>query len=165
MSWATIRDALASRLAAIDGVENVHGQLRYVGDSVDDSRFETLFKDDDHKIHTWQFTRINRTEESSPDDSTKAIVTHSVRLLGLLMLVDSGASSTNSEDAFQALVDTIADEFRDGFSDSARTLGGACQSYSIPSFSLRHAQYFNFFLCHEAEATFDVSEVVTVPGA
>ena len=161
MSWATIRSALVSRLTAIDGVENVHGQIRYLNDSVNDSRFANLFLFE-NKLHTWQFTRENRTEESCPDDSTKAIVRHSVRLLGLLMLEDTGAGSTNSEDTFQALVDTLADEFRDGFSDGARTLGGACITYSVPAFSVRHASYFNAFLAHEAEATFEVEEVVTV---
>ncbi|MCA9775640.1 MAG: hypothetical protein KC800_02955 [Candidatus Eremiobacteraeota bacterium] len=162
MSWATIRSALVTRLAAVTGIENVHGQIRYLNDSVDDTRFSNLFLDDNEGLHTWQFTRTNRVEVSCPDDSTKATVTHSVRLLGLLMLSDAGTGSTNSEDTFQALVDTLAEEFRDGFSDSARTLGGACITYSVPTFTVRHASYFNHYLAHEAEATFDVEELVTV---
>lgn len=162
MSWATIRSALASRLAAVTGVDNVHGQIRYLNDSVDDTRFSDLFLDANGKLHTWQFTRTNRVEVSCPDNSSKASVTHSVRLLGLMMLEDTGAGNTNTEDTFQALVDTLADEFRDGFSDSARTLGGACITYSVPTFAIRHASYFNHYLAHEAEATFDVEELVTV---
>lgn len=151
-----------TRLSAVTGVQNVHGQIRYLDDAVDDSVFGTLFKDSNGYLHTWQLTRTSRTEESCGDNSQKDIVRHSVRLLGLVQLVDDGSGTTNTEDTFNALVDTIADEFRDGFSDSNRTLGGACITYSLPSFQIRHAQYFNMFLAHEAEATFEVEELVTV---
>lgn len=155
MSWATVRAALKTRLEAVSGVENVHGQLRYDHDGLDEDKFEELFIGAGEVVNTWQFTRTTRTAQRSPDLSTVTKVQHAVTLRGNRSVVDPGTGTTNTEDGFQDTIDAICDNLDDG----DRTLGGVAITHSIPQAGqIGHAMFYNSVLCHDVSITFTVEE-------
>ena len=159
MSWAAIRGALVTRLGTITGIENVHGQIRYVDDNLEETIFKDLFVDTNNNVNTWMFSRTARAVEAVPDDSTKAKVLHTVTMQGSLSLVDAGTGSANTEDTFQGLIDALCDDLRTG----DRTLGGVANTHSLPQAStIGHAMFYRSVLCHDTTVTLTIEEIVSV---
>lgn len=158
MSWATIREALQTRLAAIDGVENVHDYLRYRKKGWQDSEFQDLFMvtvGGNPFPHCWMFSRVDVAYIQAPEPDNVVKVQHQI-LVGAKY---GFSDSDESEHAFNTLLDTVCADLING----DRTLGGVAITHSLPQVSdIQPAGFFKTkFLCHEATLQFAIEELLT----
>lgn len=151
MSEADIRERIAVILAAADSAAVVHQYQRF---SSDLKTFIDLFRDGDNRIHGWVITRRAVAKRELTSQIQRVYV---FSLRGYYGMKDSAAT----EQAFQTMLDTIADAF-----DNDYTLGGTCETTTPewgPMSGLAGLQIedidlrmFGGVLCHFAECRLGV---------
>lgn len=159
MSWPLIRAALAARIAAVDGVENVHEYLRYSKKGFHESEFQSLFMVNQGGgvffPHCWMITRVDVGYIQAPEPDNVVKVQHQV-LVGAKYGFSDG---DESEHAFNALLDAVCQDLING----DRTLGNKAITHTIPQVNdIQPGPFFKTkFLCHEATLTFAIEELLT----
>ena len=106
MSLSTVRAALKTKLDAVTGVENVYDYVYWTGD------WETIYANfaKDGRINTWMIGLANIP--NTKIDNGNRYKTYVFNLFVYYSLQTSTESSKDLED----LIDTVVNEFIDGFS-------------------------------------------------
>ncbi|MCE7873322.1 hypothetical protein DYH09_23505 [bacterium CPR1] len=150
MSYDAIRDALKTRLEAVDDIGVVHSYQRWTAEAPNLPGFNTLFKSDG-RLNTWMISRVGELSRKAPGDDSRYAVRHTLQVLAFYAIDDSAAS----EEVFQDLVSDVLADLRAG----DRTLGGACLTHSAPEATLDYADFCGV-TCHRAEISLVVEEIV-----
>lgn len=150
MSEQAIRAKIAERILTVTGVEKVYD---YPVAVTDWEQFIAQFKDSTGKICGFEVMR--ESAQDKYDDTQEAARTHNMLVRGYMGL----SNSTASHNAFQALLDAVCDKFRFDHYLS----GVAGQITNITPMQIRRSdeRIFGSVLCHYAELTIAVSELIT----
>lgn len=150
MSWATIRDALVTRLEAVSGTGRVHSFLRYLKEGPDQRPFTDAYVVRG-RLNYWAVTRTARRSVKTVGDDSYYRRHHDVEVNVFVALSDSD----ESEHVFQDLLDTVANNLETG----DHTLGGVCLTHTPPEVrQIGHAMISDI-LCHSALLFLTVEEV------
>lgn len=149
MSYTGILEALVDRIQAVHSTAKVHGFYRWSTEAPGLSAPIALFG---APLNTWMLTRTARTDEKAPSDDSRYRVQHTLQLWHYFAHNDAN----ESEATFQAAVDAVMDDLRDG----DRTLGGECLTLLPPVAPSLGLADFGGVLCHEASMVIVVEEVV-----
>lgn len=149
MSYSGINAELVQRIEAAQPDSVVHGFYRWSNQPPGSTPATALFG---APLNTWMLTRTARTDEKAPSDDSRYRVQHTLQLWHYFAHNDAN----ESEATFQAAVDAVMDDLRDG----DRTLGGECLTLLPPVAPSLGLADFGGVLCHEASMVIVVEEVV-----
>ena len=132
------------------GAPNVHPRQRHVAFW---SKLMTLFKGDEDIVHGWTISRSAVAEEWETNKEVERH--HTFKIRGIY-----GASDANdSETAFQEFIETVSDKWREDFD-----LDGTAEQRSPLQFPVIDYRLFGGILCHYAEGTVTVTELLASGG-
>lgn len=148
MSQATCLAQVKSILEGVTDKGIVHDYSRWARDW---GNFLDLFKvsSPTDQIRGWEITRTSTPEVTETSRTNKQ--THSFTIRGYMSLDDSAAT----EKVFQALVESVADAFR-----NKPDLNGVALNVSPLQRDVVDFRMFGSVLCHFAECTLNVEEEV-----
>ena len=150
MSYAAIRQALASKLAAVSKVGKAHAFVRYTKASTDSDEWKTLFVEN-NRVNVWQITRVGFSDVQDPGDDTRVIRTHQVEVYAFISQRDASLSENYHQDAL--------DEVATALQVSPRNLGGACHVHGLAEVAnISRVMFYETILCHEATIRLTVEE-------
>ena len=155
MSYAGIRGALATRVAAVTGIEasNVFQRYKWSLDATTSQDFIDDFVDSNSFVN---FVIISRSEQedSQPIEDNLSLRRHSMEIHLFYSLFEA----EDSEHTFQDLIEGIASDLESG----NRELGGAafCYSLSVASIDELAGIGNRGDTVHHAEITTSVYEVI-----
>lgn len=150
MSWATIRTALATRLAAVGSVGVVHPYVRFSKLPPGSAEFATLFAESGH-LNYWAISRSEAEDIDIPADDSRVRDVHTVTILVFYALADGSAT----ENTFQDALDAVRADLRSGDT----TFGGVCLGCGNAAVrDIAHSELYGI-LCHSAKIIFKVEGV------
>lgn len=155
MSYKAIRDAIATRLAAISNVGVVHKYIRLSRELPTEQSYSSLFTESG-RVNVWMITRTGVADRQLPDADNRVSRRHTIQINVFWALDDTGTDDSTSEHAFQDAIDAVLNDFRTG----DRTLGGAAITHSLPEVPTIDMVTFLSTLCHHAEIRLQVEEVL-----
>jgi hypothetical protein len=152
VAYSNIRSALATRLDAITGVENVHSYHRHITKGTEDPAFLALYADSSNNLNAWSIVRTGCTQAQHTGLESDAVIkrTHSITITAYRSVVDASAT----ENTLQDLVETVMSNFNSGDD----TLGGVALTHGLMQLTgFTHAMFYNV-LCHVATLTIQIEE-------
>jgi hypothetical protein len=147
MSESAIRTQIFSILSGVSDIGKVYDYERWAADWV---QFINLFKttiDGEDQIRGWEIGRKSAPEKIFTMGLN--LRDHAFVIRGYMRVNDASAS----EKTFNALIEAIADAFRDNF-----TLNGAAESHDWIQVDTIEFRLFGGVLCHYAELSLIVHE-------
>ena len=147
MSESAIRAVIKTDLEAVTGIGKVYPRLRWTTDQL---KFKEAFKTTSDVVNAWMITRFKTTAEHVNSDQISR--RHSFKIVGVYGFNDEDAT----EDTFQALVEAVVTKF-----NADRDLGGAAFDSGPMQVETVEFRMFSGVLCHYAELTLEVEEMVT----
>lgn len=146
MSLAGIRTEIRNILISVDGIEKVYEYERWTNRG---EKFMDLYFDSNNKLNGWEITRSVTEELKESLGSWRRIYTFIIR--GYYGLQDEA----ESELAFNALIEAIADKFR-----ANPNLNTTCIYHDWLQVDLVEPRMFSNFLVHYCELSLRVYETL-----
>jgi len=148
MSLAGIKSEIRNIILSVTGIENVHEYERW---TVRAEKFLDAFKDSNDRINGWEISRRITEEFKKSTGSWQRIYTFIIR--GYYGVQDAA----ESELAFDALIELIADKFR-----ANPNLNTTCVFHDWLQVDLVEPRMFGNILVHYCELSLRVTETLTV---
>lgn len=149
MSLTEIRTEIKAIIEGVSGIGIVHEYLRWSSTS---SKFLTLFKDKSDKINGCMMTRVKTVEDAVSGGRTSDR-DHKFRIICIYGLDDDGESELYFQDT---IVEGICTKLR-----SEKTLCNRTVALGVPQVEIVEPRKFGSVLCHYAEITVSVEEIVS----
>lgn len=153
-NYSAILSALVALVDGATGVENVYAYQRHVGDW---KAMIDLFKvttgtspNTTTRVHGWSISRSSVTEDWLTNVEVERV--HEFKVRGIYGVQDSA----NSEDAFNRLVEAVANALRADFTCTA-----TAEWHEPAQFPIIDYRVFGGILCHYCEGTVKVRERLT----
>lgn len=154
MSFATVRDAIKTRLEGVALLGKVFGYEPWSRDNPESTAFKAAFTENNILNVAW-IDQLDRREPKVPEDDDREKVHRDWRISLIYAFGRAGASSED----FEAIVDAICVAFNAPAAD--RKLGGVCVTHTrITVRGIRLTMYMGKDLVHFAQLEFTTEEVV-----
>jgi hypothetical protein len=153
MAWSAIVSALATRVDAVAGVNNVYQHQRWIKDAAGTDAWRAMFVSGG-VMQVWMLSRTRHTSAVCADDDNRYRARHEVEIQAFYAVDDSAAT----EATFNGLVSAVCANLRTG----DRTLGGSCVTHTEPQAEMRYGMFGQGqgVLSHQATIQFTVEEVL-----
>jgi len=143
-----IRAEIKTIIESVSGIGIVHEYLRW---SAKYDTFLNLFKDDSDKINGCMITR-HKTEEDAVSGGRQSERNHNIKIICIYGLKDGDASELYFQDT---IIEEICAALR-----AQKTLNNRTAALGVPQVDIVEPRKFGSVLCHYAEITVSVVEMV-----